>query len=375
MKIKESYIEKDNNILDLKENSRIEYLESDNKYNVYIEYITDINYQLDYNNPYKYYIYVDDELQTEVERTIDYVDRMRSDEDRKCYTFRAFYNKRGEIFYKACIYGIHSFYIYFILIIIFCMYMSLYGKRKKAGMLCGGIVKEEDVNLNREDFEKFELEKAYASLYYCTQISTKKLKNGIIGAYILKWYNCNNINITNKGNKVYILNLKDGNFLKSKLEQELYDLLKEAAGDNNTIDNTEFRKWSRLNKDRIKSWHEDLLKYGYNDNLRQDAKRLLGLKKFLLDYSLMEEKQHIEVKTWGNYLIYAQLLGISDKVNKQFSKIYPDYSKIGELAVMNFQALTIEFALFQLGWILIGCLAMFPSLITTFIIYSFMLGA
>ena len=174
---------------------------------------------------------------------------------------------------------------------------------------------------------------------------------------------------------MYILNLKDGNFLKSKLEQELYDLLKEAAGDNNTIDNTEFRKWSRLNKDRIKSWHEDLLKYGYNDNLRQDAKRLLGLKKFLLDYSLMEEKQHIEVKTWGNYLIYAQLLGISDKVNKQFSKIYPDYSKIGELAVMNFQALTIEFALFQLGWILIGCLAMFPSLITTFIIYSFMLGA
>ena len=191
MKIKESYIEKDNNILDLKENSRIEYLESDNKYNVYIEYITDINYQLDYNNPYKYYIYVDDELQTEVERTLDYVDRMRSDEDRKCYTFRAFYNKRGEIFYKACIYGIHSFYIYFILIIIFCMYMSLYGKRKKAGMLCGGIVKEEDVNLNREDFEKFELEKAYASLYYCTQISTKKLKNGIIGAYILKWYKYN----------------------------------------------------------------------------------------------------------------------------------------------------------------------------------------
>ena len=63
---------------------------------------------------------------------------------------------------------------------------------------------------------------------------------------------------------------------------------------------------------------------GVTNEEKELAKKLLGLKGFLKDYSLIDEKKHIEVKIWEQYLIYAQLLGITKKVNKQMKDIYPE---------------------------------------------------
>ena len=59
-----------------------------------------------------------------------------------------------------------------------------------------------------------------------------------------------------------------------------------------------------------------------NPKLKEDAIELKGLKKFLLDFSLMPEKEYFEVHIWEEYLIFAELLGIADKVEEQFSKLY-----------------------------------------------------
>lgn len=218
------------------------------------------------------------------------------------------------------------------------------------------------------------LEKSYYALYYCSNISKKKLNNGIIGAYILKWSLNDNIEIIDNDKYIWQIDLKSNNFGKNEIEQQLYDMMKIAAKDNK-VDKDEFIEWSRKNKKKLERWYFNILNYAqrekqyntveeldpqtlnaiekiYEGNTDQEkaeiiqnaimqkrkynmnkgvtneekelAKKLLGLKGFLKDYSLIDEKKHIEVKIWEQYLIYAQLLGITKKVNKQMKDIYPE---------------------------------------------------
>lgn len=218
------------------------------------------------------------------------------------------------------------------------------------------------------------LEKSYSALYYCSNISKKKLNNGIIGAYILKWSLNDNIEIIDNDKYIWQIDLKSNNFGKNEIEQQLYDMMKIAAKDNK-VDKDEFIEWSRKNKKKLERWYFNILNYAqrekqyntveeldpqtlnaiekiYEGNTDQEkaeiiqnaimqkrkynmnkgvtneekelAKKLLGLKGFLKDYSLIDEKKHIEVKIWEQYLIYAQLLGITKKVNKQMKDIYPE---------------------------------------------------
>lgn len=51
---------------------------------------------------------------------------------------------------------------------------------------------------------------------------------------------------------------------------------------------------------------------------------ILGLKRFLLDFSLIGERDVRETAIWQEYMIYALLLGIADQVAPQIKKLYPD---------------------------------------------------
>ncbi|MCR5187109.1 MAG: DUF2207 domain-containing protein [Clostridia bacterium] len=216
-----------------------------------------------------------------------------------------------------------------------CIYIKLYGYKQIIALQYGGIVNGRKAEYNRDKPRSINMELAFASLYYCSNIRKSTLKKGIIGAYILKWANEDKISITDKGNKVYSIDLKDGDFFKPDIEQELYCILKDAAGDNNTIDNTEFKSWYNAHSLELDKWHNKILAKAGNISLKPIAEYLLGLRNYLLDYSLMDERRHIEVKLWEEYMIYAQIMGISDKVNKQFGEIYPDYSTFGEIFVLD----------------------------------------
>lgn len=365
----DSYAENDNGKLNLKTLARISYSEYNNTYFLYIENITDSNYQLDYTEPFQYSIYENNKLKKEVKTANAYIDKTNGNAKNIYYTFNVEYDKIGEISSQTYIFGKKIFIVLYIVFLMIYIYMHFYGRRHLKTKKYGGIVNEKCVDYCRELPKWIDLELAYASLYCCSKISTKKLKNGIIGAFILKWSKDDNIIITDKGNKIFSIDLKDGNFKKTELEQELYDLLKIAAGNNNIIDNKELKIWSRSHKNIIEKWHKKLLTSVYNENLRPEAEALLGLKKFLLDYSLIDERRHIEVKIWENYLIYAQLLGISDEVSKQFAKIYPDYSKIGQLSIMNIDELVVEFILIRLFLLIPMALSILPTMIISVLYY------
>lgn len=230
--------------------------------------------------------------------------------------------------------------------------------------------KKENINYTREIPSWVNLESAYSSLYYNSNIKKKDLKKGIIGAFLLKWYYNDNIIITDSGNSVFNINLKDGSFEKTKREQELYDMLKQAAGNNNTLDSNELKTWSKKNINSMELWYSRLLFNSFEVDLKQEAEILLGLKNFLLDYSLIDERSHIEVKVWESYLIYAQLLGITDKVNAEFKKLYPDDTgKLLQLDIKRRNGIQIDYLEVIIYILLIFSFPLFLTLLWPFFTY------
>lgn len=57
---------------------------------------------------------------------------------------------------------------------------------------------------------------------------------------------------------------------------------------------------------------------------KQALSEVLGLKHFLLDFSLIRERALQETLIWQDYMVYALLLGIADKVAPQLRRLYPD---------------------------------------------------
>ena len=56
------------------------------------------------------------------------------------------------------------------------------------------------------------------------------------------------------------------------------------------------------------------------DEYVDEYNKLLGLQKYLMEYSLIKERYPIEMVLWGKYLVFASLFGIADKVSKEFKE-------------------------------------------------------
>ena len=208
--------------------------------------------------------------------------------------------------------------------------------------------------------------------YGVSQISTAK--EGILGAILLKWILENKITITET--KKGLFNFKDNNYAvdfnnmsvpSDEIEVELYNLFVSAAGINKVLEPKEFERWCTKNYYKLSSCFDKVLNgqttkledmglivkdeeevaamFGkkktitirkVNRKVRDEAIKMAGLKKFLLETSI-DEKKFIEVHLWDYYLMYAELLGIADKVKEQFSKLYPDFK---EVKVTNINTIT-----------------------------------
>ena len=120
-----------------------------------------------------------------------------------------------------------------------------------------------------------------------------------------------------------------------------------VASKDGILENKEFEKWCKSSYEKILGWFDNILKdqrslltsdgliksdgkgvfgtkYTATQELKNEALYIAGLKRFLLDYTLIKDRTAIEVELFENYLIYAQLLGIAKEVSKQFKELYPD---------------------------------------------------
>ena len=61
-----------------------------------------------------------------------------------------------------------------------------------------------------------------------------------------------------------------------------------------------------------------------NEQILNESMKLYGLKKYLDEFSNMDTKEVMEVRLWDEYLMFAYLFGIADKVAKQLKNMYPE---------------------------------------------------
>lgn len=198
----------------------------------------------------------------------------------------------------------------------------------------------------------------YRAYYIGYQYDIIKNKTDILGAIILKWLKEGKIRIEEKEtgaifkkeNTVIVLNETNPYDFSEPREKELYEMLYEASKDG-YLESKEFEKWCEHSYSKILSWFDKIIenekyklvqeglieekeetkmkvfknkKYIATHELKQEAIELAGLKRYLNEYTLIKQREAIEVQLFEEYLIFAQIMGIAQKVAKQFKDIYPE---------------------------------------------------
>ena len=176
-------------------------------------------------------------------------------------------------------------------------------------------------------------------------------ETNILGAIILKWVKQEKVKFIKKETGLLkketgCIDLTLNPTFDNINETNLFNIMYEASGDG-ILEPKEFQKWaknhytnffnvfkrikddeiSRLRNERhiyIRANKEEC-KYNnvMDDTLYEESKKLYGLKLFLQEFSNINTKETLEVHIWDEYLMFAYIFGIADKVAKQIKKLYP----------------------------------------------------
>jgi hypothetical protein len=161
--------------------------------------------------------------------------------------------------------------------------------------------------------------------------SDEKYDNGIVGAFFLKWIEDGVLKVVvdDPTAKKQRVNLALTDVLPDNIHSQellLYNMVVEAAGENRILEKNEFQKWSRAHYASICNWPSKVEGEGrgvWNAASQEERKKLVQFKNFLQDFTLSSEREAGQVMLWKDYLVYAQLFGIADKVTENFQKLYP----------------------------------------------------
>lgn len=140
--------------------------------------------------------------------------------------------------------------------------------------------------------------------------------------------------------------------------RELYRMLKEASGSNRVLEDKEFSTWAKAHDKRVYRWSTQVATRGrerlqaqgcgtppiYTREGQVEARRLLGLRKFLSEFTLIDQREAFEAGLWKEYLVYGALFGIADRVARQLKDIDPrlfeetfhcDYASFGSAITLS----------------------------------------
>lgn len=230
-----------------------------------------------------------------------------------------------------------GFISFFIAMIAFVIGVKKTSERKRnKGMF--GVLKLKDIGYERElpfDGNLFE------TRYVLKKCSGTKSEGNMAAALILQMVKDRQLNVHNDANGKVLISFAQGADLDGMCDsqRQFVAMLKEAAGDDGVLQEKEFSRWARRNASQklITKWIGELPaagasflvkhNYGAGTNFspagQQQARRVIGFKKYLKDFTIINERKTVEVALWQDYLTYAALYGIADKVAKELHDIDP----------------------------------------------------
>ncbi len=123
---------------------------------------------------------------------------------------------------------------------------------------------------------------------------------------------------------------------RTELERQFLSMLASVSGNDGILQPRELQQYLR-NCNKKPDFFQSLEELTPEErSIAQDpdtARQVLGLRKFLLDFTLIGIRDIKEMPLWKEYLIYATLFGIADQVSQNFGELYSDYFNTNRLAL------------------------------------------
>lgn len=194
----------------------------------------------------------------------------------------------------------------------------------------------------------------FRAYWIATNYNLTKKKEDFLGAVILKWLKNGNIKIEKRNVKKIFKDTEENNIIfitapvEVEQERKLYEYMYAASLDG-CLESNEFKKWCTTNYKKILNWFDENINketeklvtegkatpvvngklfkhtiHQIDSSMMKEAEYMAGLKKFLKEFSTINEREPIEVNLWNEYLMYAQIFGIAKEVAEQFKKLYPE---------------------------------------------------
>lgn len=183
----------------------------------------------------------------------------------------------------------------------------------------------------------------------------------VVAAYFLKWIKDGNIELVKEKFTKGLIFKKDVledcfKIIRAPegddvMEEQLYKLITAASGDDLILRNDELvRAFNRgsVAENFVKNYNKNAIstaerldlvykKLGFllssydvfTERGREEAIKQKGFIKFLKDFTLINEREAVEVALWDEYLVLAALFGLGEKVLEKFKSLDPSYTYAG----------------------------------------------
>ena len=178
----------------------------------------------------------------------------------------------------------------------------------------------------------------------------KNKDTNVIGAIIMKMINNGNLEPLQEksygffGNEKVSTSLRVGKEPEDPLLKELYNIIIKASGDDGVLQENELKKYAQQNYEALIEYIKSLdtkghsalnqegcyLKVGgkkladLNEKGQKELSEVYGLRKFLDEFTLINERSITEGVIWEDLMVYATLFGIAEKVLSELKEVYPD---------------------------------------------------
>ncbi len=240
------------------------------------------------------------------------------------------------------------------IVFLLLFYVAFATKHKKQKQILG--IRKKDVAWSREIPYGGDLA---LSCHILRKLDEEKKSNSLAAALILRMIYQGSLVASKDSRGMVEISFTDKTPDKDDIPaSRLYEMMQEASGQDKILQHKEFSRWAKKHEVRVDSWihkcescaGEKLKREGYYKSGRytpeeqRQAQILLGLRKYLSNFTLMKEKETVEAHLWKEYLVFGALFGIADKVAKQLKDINPqlletelgyDYPTLNTLINLN----------------------------------------
>ena len=178
----------------------------------------------------------------------------------------------------------------------------------------------------------------------------KNKETNVIGAIIMKLINNGNLEPLQEksyglfGREKINTSLKVGREPEDPLLRELYDIIIRAAGNDGVLQENELKKYAQNNYEALSDYIKSLDTKGrnalnqegcynrvggkrlndLNEKGIEELSEVYGLRKFLDEFTLINERGVMEGIIWEDLMVYATLFGIAKKVLSELKEVYPE---------------------------------------------------